>query len=142
MNVAKSKQQEQMSHDYDVKQNNVAVQQIKEQIEIKRAEEKTSLISFQEDLKRAHADHESDLKKWQIEMEMKGKYYTPNILKLQMLENVKDFFRNYSNYRDVQVSFVGDDHSKNIDMGGQILTHMFNSFDHMNDLVKVDKKQK
>lgn len=66
-------------------------------------------------------------------LEMKNKYYTPNVLNEMVLESISDIYQSkYLN--NVKVTTIGDGSNDNTtDVAGQIIGQMMNTFNTLED---------
>jgi len=115
-----------MEQDFKKKQIEELINKEKQSIGLLVAQQKNAMIAFENKQKAADDLNKADLERDRIEAEMEAKYYTPNVLKQMMLQNAVVQAENKP--KAINITQVGTDVHENLDLGGQVITQVFNSF--------------
>lgn len=122
-----------MEQEFKKQTNDAAIEKERQGIELLKAEHKKLMAEFENELKAADDAQKAQLERAKTEMEMQAKYYTGNILKNMMLENARLAYVNGP--RTIEVQQVGANVQDNLDLGGQSINQVFNSFKELEGLL-------
>jgi len=96
------------------------------------------MAAFENSLADEEQHHKAAMEKTKVEMEMQGKYFTPNILKQMMLDTSKTAC-DYGPSK-ITVQQVGSNVENQQDISGQIINQVFNSFNNLEEVLNDKSK--
>lgn len=87
---------------------------------------------------------QAELDELKNELEMKNKYYTPNVLNEMVLSSINNIYdHKYQNSRDmVKITNIGDgtQSSNTTDIAGQVISQMMNTYNTLEEQMNSQGK--